>query len=176
MTPPNVLLNAILAIAHRELYRARFEATHKLKHREGLNIAIESHEHVKSWNSVFSGLAVITNRITPEHRDSGGCATWYDLLLSAGQHRTAYLNLDDIGAKLSYSPGTVDLICGKVLCHSMPEWRGGERICIAAFMRDMIHHRLDVYNPRWCERCSYIRMMNTDFAIHQGWKTKGKGK
>lgn len=176
MTIPNILLNSILAITHRDLYRVGYEATVKLKHREGLDIEIEPHEHVESWNSVFSGLAVITNRITPEHCDSGGCASWYDLLLSAGEHQRAYLNLVDIGANLSYNPGTVDLICGKVLAHSVLDWEGGERICIAAFMRDMIHHRLNVYNPGWCSQSSYVHMMNTNFAINQGWKTKDKGK
>jgi hypothetical protein len=170
MTSVNFLLNAILAITHRRLYLAGYEATDQLMHPENLDIEIQTHENVQLWNSVFSGLAVISNRISPRHRDSGGCPSWYDLLLSAGTHTSAFLELNDIGTRLSYKPGTVDLICGKILSHSLSKWGGGERICIAAFMREVVHDRLDVYDPNWCFRGSYAHLMNEKFAVEQRWR------
>jgi hypothetical protein len=172
MTPANALINAILTVTNRKLFLAGHEAIVKLKHSQDLDIKIQTHKHIQSWNSVFSGIAVITNRITPRHRDSGGCASWYDLLLSAGTHHRSFLNLDDVNGQLSYDPGTAVLICGKVLSHSLRGWLGGERICIACFMRNMIHHRLSVFSPDWCFRGVYTRWMNDSFAFGQGWKTK----
>jgi hypothetical protein len=172
MHSPCLLLNAITALTHDKLYLAGHAAISKIKRPEHLKIKIKTHDHVKWWNSIFTGMTVITNRITPSHRDSGGSFPWYDLLFSTGTHREAYLHLDDIGAKLLYDPGTVTLVCGKVLSHSLPEWLGGERICIACFMRNMVHHRLDIYHAEWSMQGAYTRLMNKTFTFEQGWTTK----
>jgi hypothetical protein len=175
MTKPTVLLNAITALTHRPLHLAGHQAISKLKRPDSLNISIKTHDHVQSWNSIFSGISVITNRITPEHRDTGGAFPWYDLLLSCGKHHNAHLQLKDVKAQLSYSPGTVVMVCGKVLNHSLPEWSGGERICVAHWMRKEVHHRLNVYSPSWCWQSAFIRLMNSQFVREQKWDKKDDG-
>jgi len=172
MQSSTVLLNAITALTHRSLYLAGYNAISKLKRPESLDVNITTHDHVNSWSSVFSGITVIANRITRRHRDRGGSFPWYDLLLSSGTHRHAFLHLNDLRAQLSYSPGTVVLVCGKVLSHSLPEWSDGERICLAHFMRKEIHYRLGVYSPGWSMQGAYTRLMNKTFAAEQGWPKK----
>jgi hypothetical protein len=172
MAPSTVLLNAITALTHKKLYLAAHKAMVRLKRAKSPDLKDMTHEHVQSWSSVFSGIGVIANRITIRHRDTGGSNPWYDLLLSSGTHRQAYFHLNDIGAKLSYSPGTVVMACGKVLSHSLPEWSGGERICLAHFMRQEVLHRLAVHSPDWCWQGSYTRIMNRTFTANQRWTQK----
>jgi hypothetical protein len=161
-----------LALTHRPLYLAGHEAISKVKRPKALGIKIKTHQHVDSWNSAFTGISVIANRVTPRHRDSGGSFPWCDLLFSAGRHRGAFLGLDDIGAELSYNPGTAVALCGKVLSHSLPGWMDGERICIAYFMRNMVHDRLKVYHPEWSTQAQYLHHMNRTFVFEQGWGDK----
>jgi hypothetical protein len=167
MTQPNVLLNTIMALTHRSLHLTGHNTISRLKQPELLDIDIKTHGHVQSWNSVFSGISVITNRITTRHRDTGGAFPWPDVLLSCGTHKTAHFHLNDVKAQLSYSPSTVVAVCGRVLSHSVPEWSGGERVCVAHFMRKEVHHRLGVFSPSWCWQATYKRLMNRGFLAEQ---------
>lgn len=107
----------------------------------------DSHCRVPDWNSVYTGLAFIVNRMTPTHTDQHGIPTGMDLLLSAGENHEAFLHVPDFSAQLAYSPGCLIGILGKVLPHSVPDWGVGERICIAHFLRDNVHRLLDVQRP-----------------------------
>jgi hypothetical protein len=174
MTQPNLLLNAIMTLTHRSLHLAGHNAISKLKQTEWLDTNIKTNDHVQYWNSVFSGISVIANRITRRHRDSGGAFSWPDLLLSSGTHKTARFHLNDINARLSYPPGTVVAVCGGILSHSVPEWSGGERVCVAHFMRKEVHHRLGVFSPSWCQQVTYKRLMHRPFLAEQE-RAKQKG-
>ena len=110
---------------------------------------VSPHPNLMGWNSLFSGMELIVNRRTPFHRDQGGSPSMYDLLLSAGNHEEAKLELPDIGTNLKYDPGTAVLICGRVLGHRAMEWKGGDRVCIAHFVKDLVHNRLGIARPPW---------------------------
>ena len=172
MHQTTILLNSITALTHRPLYLSGHKAISRLKQARLLKAKVQTHDHVESWNSVYSGISVISNRITVRHRDDGGSSPWYDLLLSAGTHQKAFLHLDDIKAQLSYNPGTVVMVCGKVLSHSLPEWSGGERICLAHWMRKEVHYRLGIYSPEWSQQGCYTRFMNKTFTAEQMWTKK----
>ncbi|KZP27740.1 hypothetical protein FIBSPDRAFT_730442, partial [Athelia psychrophila] len=45
------------------------------------------------WPSVWSGIALIVNRETPYHCDTGGSISMYDLLVSAGTHQAACIEI-----------------------------------------------------------------------------------
>jgi hypothetical protein len=124
-----------------------------------LKIKIKTHKHVRSWNSVYSGISVMANRITPRHRDARGSYPWYDLPLSTSTHRKVDFHLDDIDAWLSYDPRTVVMACRKVLSHSLPKWSGGKRICPAHWMRTEVHHWLGVYSPEWSLQGCYTPLI-----------------
>lgn len=165
------LLNAVTAVTHLELYRAGSEAIHKIMNVDTMAPTVKHrlHENSNMWTSVFSGVSIISNRITPSHRDKGGDFPWYDLLLSIGTHQTAYLKLPDIDATMSYKPGTVVLLCGKILSHAVDDWSGGERICWAYYMRNWVHERLGIMNPSFVERSKYVSLMGCEFVKTQGW-------
>src|SRR5208283_4480797 len=99
--------------------------------------------------STFNGISVIVNRKTPLHRDPGGQMEWYDVLLAAGTYTTATLDVPDLGAHFSCKPGTVVVICGRVLQHGVKSWEGGERICYAHFMRNNVLNRQNIQNSSW---------------------------
>jgi hypothetical protein len=142
------------------------DANEKLKRGEELN---SWHKNILLWRSFFSGIEVISNRKTEKHRDKLSDITDYDFLVSAGRHTEAWLELEDVKVKLHYTPGTVVAVCGKVLNHAVPDWEGGERLCIAHFTRDNVHERLGEARPNWVRNEGYIKCMDGGFLARQGW-------
>ncbi|KIM49960.1 hypothetical protein SCLCIDRAFT_146596, partial [Scleroderma citrinum Foug A] len=59
----------------------------------------------------------------------------------------ANLHLADLGAQLTYQPGTLVFLTGRVLEHAVPEWKGGERVTVAHYMKDLLHDRMRVPCP-----------------------------
>jgi hypothetical protein len=127
------------------------------------------YDNVSLWPSFFSGIEVISNRRTPPHRDAKAATSAYDFLLSAGRHKSAVMELPDLRAKLSYTPGTLVAICGRVLRHAVTNWDSGERLCIAHFIRDAVHNRLGIKRPDWVTNQPYLQMMDGQFLKRQGW-------
>jgi len=84
---------------------------------------------------------VIVNQVTPPHRDSGGCPTHYDLLVSAGTHTKAELSVPDWG-HLSYSLEMLWHVAERCFAE-VADWSGGERVC-ALIMKDNVHECLEV--------------------------------
>ncbi|RDB31012.1 hypothetical protein Hypma_000102 [Hypsizygus marmoreus] len=133
---PEYFVNLILALTHPKLFDAAWEVLMLLRrHPDTQHIAT-------MWHSVFTGIAVIANRVTPAHVDRSGRPDWYDLLLSIGTFSHATLNLPDLGASFSYAPGTVVNLCGNVLTHEVMTWGKGDRICYAHFFRKAVFARL----------------------------------
>lgn len=138
-------IDLILALTHPSLFKAGVEAYER---RES-EIPSESHNIMHSWRSVFSGIAVIVNRKSARHTDRGGRRHWYDLLISAGNPARPVLKLPQLGAKITYTAGTVVLLCGKSIEHEVGDWGAGDRICLAHFMRDNVFRRLGVDHAEW---------------------------
>ncbi|KII83157.1 hypothetical protein PLICRDRAFT_119745, partial [Plicaturopsis crispa FD-325 SS-3] len=164
ITPTEMLINAVTALIAPDLYDIGREAIERLKTGDHLQT---KHSNVSLWPSVFSGIEVISNRITPNHRDCDGTFEGYDLLLSGGSHSHAEMFLADLGANLAYQPGTVVGLCGKLLRHEVADWKGGERVCYAHFMRDAVHSRLGVRRAKWVEENIYHKLMSTEFLARQ---------
>ena len=114
-------------------------------------------EALQPWPSIFSGVSIIANRITPSHRDDNGHHPWFDLLFSAGQHEAAILKVPELKGHFSYLPGTLVALCGKVLRHEVPSYKGSDRLCIAHYFRPdaLARMRLNSAEPNWVE-CSTI--------------------
>ncbi|KAI0038756.1 hypothetical protein FA95DRAFT_1463960, partial [Auriscalpium vulgare] len=138
----NAILSAVLSVVHPPLYRGAREVMLRLREQPDLAEAIDN------WHSVFTGVAVISNRSTCLHRDTGGRFAWYDLLASCGPYHGAKLCLPAIGIELEYPPGTIDAVSGMSLAHSVPGF-DGERLCHAFFMKDSVHHFARVEAPGW---------------------------
>jgi hypothetical protein len=127
----NAIISAILAVIHPKLYDAGWKTIERLRDTPETG----SQEVLNRWASVFSGVAVISNRLTLPHRDRGSANQWYDVLVTLGSYRNCNLELPGLGISLEYDPGTVVGILGKVLEHAVPSFEG-DRLCYAYFMRD----------------------------------------
>ena len=141
-----LLHNAILALISPDLYWKGFEVVDRLLHG---NFLSKHHQVTHHWISLFSAWQVISNRITPAHRDMGAAPMVYDLLTCAGTYKCSLFYVHDLGARFHYTPGSVVAICGRVLLHEVKDWQGGDRICIAHYMRDSVHDRVRVSRPSW---------------------------
>ena len=148
----SAILSAMLSIMHPELYAAGLQAM------KGMRDAAPTGSHqrkvVDAWASVFTAVQVISQRETPEHRDNGSRATWYDILATIEGYRRVYLELPSIGLKMRYDPGSVVAIAGKILRHRVAK-TGRWRICYAFFMRDKVHAALNVRAPHWMDIATY---------------------
>jgi len=150
------LCNAIMALILPELYDSGLKAIELIK--QGQEMA-KPHPHQQQWPYIFITSQVIVNRVTPPHQDSGGCPTHYDLLVSAGTHTKAELSVPELGVHLSYRPGDVVAVCGKVFLHEVTDWSGGERVCVSHYMKDNVHERLKVCHPNWPREEDYLSLV-----------------
>lgn len=105
----------------------------------GLKTSLLTRQNVDGWNSIYTGISMIVNRLTPEHTDSRGIPAGYDLLLSAGNASAVRLQVTDLDLCLDYNPGCFVALAGKALAHRVGNWdKEGERICVAYFMHDRV--------------------------------------
>jgi hypothetical protein len=137
------LLNQAAQLVHPELHRIGLAGLEQLrKEPETASLASE-------WPSVFTGCAVVANRLTRPHRDHKAEQAWYDMLVSLGSFKSATLQLPELGLKLDYRPGTVVAFCGNVFTHSVDDWGEGDRLCYAFFMRRGVLSRLGQEGGDW---------------------------
>jgi len=59
------------------------------------------------------------------------------------------LVLLELGVHLSYRPGDVVALSGKLFMHEVGELSGGVRICVSHYMKDNVHEHLEVNRPNW---------------------------
>jgi len=143
-TESNSIMSAILAVIHPELYDAGRNTFKELrKHSE-----IEPQEILHRWTSVYSGISVICNRLTPAHRDVSARKQWYDMLVSVGRYRNCNLKLPGLGVSLEYGPGSVVGVLAAMLEHQVSHFEG-ERVCYVYFMRDVVHEWAGVTGRSW---------------------------
>jgi hypothetical protein len=168
IAPGEILHNAILSLIAPDLYDAGIQAISRLKNDETERYLASLHPHVSRWPSVFSAWQIIINRVTPPHRDRGAAPSMYDVLTSVGTHTSSNLLLSDCGTTLSYGPGTVIAICGRVLRHGVQSWEGGERICVAHYFRDNVLNRLHVRAPDWVVIDSFWDLLDKNLRERHG--------
>jgi hypothetical protein len=108
------------------------------------------------WQSVFTGVSVVSNRITPLHRDRNGRPEWFDLLANycTGEISPRFL-VTELGLDLQYSSGTVLAFCGNILEHEVRDWGLGDRVCYAHFMREKVRKRFKADHGGWVNRSVY---------------------
>jgi hypothetical protein len=145
------LLNLTISLIHPDLFRTGLEMLQKLRNMN------TTREIAQNWQSVYNGIAVISNRTTPSHRDRKGRPEWFDLLLnySNGGAKPRLL-IKDLGMDLEYSSGTVVGVCGSIFEHEVPSWGVGERVCYAHFLREEVRDCLDVPAASWVHQDRYL--------------------
>jgi len=143
------LMGAFLWIIHPELYltgRRVFHtmAQHPTMVREGIAVL----DVLSYWTSPFSGYSIISNRMTPFHRDNYSRSSWYDFLIPLGPYSGARLVFANLNVEVQYDSGTMVAFLGKILRHAVPPTEG-DRVCIAQYMRDNVHARAGVPAPSY---------------------------
>jgi len=150
MAETTALLSAILRVMHPDLYRAGRTAIIELSRQSGnVQNPEATAEVLKHWSSVFTACSVISNRVTPFHRDLQTNPQWFDVLATVGNYSMAMMELPDVGLRLLYAAGTVVGISGKLLKHGVSGWAGPDRVCVASYMRPKVIQRLGVEAPLW---------------------------
>lgn len=145
-------INLTLSLIHPTLYKSGLLMLRKLRNLD------PTKEVSRNWQSVYSGISIISNRITPLHRDSKGRPEWFDTLVSYSKIGTSpRLLIKDIGLDLNYSSGTVVGFCGSVFEHGVQHWGSGDRVCYAHFMRESVRKRLDVAPAGWVQKDMYLK-------------------
>jgi hypothetical protein len=147
-----LLCNSVMSLITPELFDLGLAAIQKVK--DGVEMAAV-YRNSDLWPTVCTAMEVIVNRTTPPHRDEGASPTQYDLLLSYGVHDGTTLDVHELGLSLSYPPGTLTSLCGKILFHEVVH-KGGERVCLAHFMKDAVHDRLLIPRPAWPKLADYL--------------------
>lgn len=143
-------LNLTLSLIHPELFKCGLSMLRRLRQLE------TTKDIASKWQSVYTGIAIISNRETPPHRDSKGRPEWFDTLLNySGAGNRAQLLIKDLGLNLEYSSGTVVGLCGSILEHEVRSRGNGDRVCYAHFMRESVRKRLDVPPAGWVNRSQY---------------------
>jgi 2-oxoglutarate-Fe(II)-dependent dioxygenase family protein len=100
-------INLMLSLIHPELYNPGLSMLQSLREINATK------EVALNWQSVYTGISVISNKKTPPHRDSKGRPEWHDILLSySGSSARPRLLIKDIGLDLKHSSGSVVGFCG----------------------------------------------------------------
>jgi hypothetical protein len=143
------LLNKTLQLIHPDLYHNGCFALDKLRN------GPFTLELASSWTSVYTGVSIISNRITKPHRDRNGKNSWYDLLVTLGNYKEAVLKFEELGVEFAYNPGTVVGCCGNLFTHEVGDWGEGDRICYAFFMRKAVLARFMDRTAEWMTQDVY---------------------
>lgn len=143
-------LNIILLLIHPGLHRVGTSVL------EQLRTSSDTKDIADLWTSVYTGIAIISNRKTKSHVDTNGRPEWYDLLLNVGSVAgLSRLEFEDVGLRLAYGPGTVVGGCGQIFSHKVDGWGEGDRVCYAHFMRDKVRERFGLQSGGWACQSMY---------------------
>lgn len=143
------ICGGLLSIIHPELYELGAKAIQRLSDDPRY---LRDPEHLQDalryWIVPFSGVAIISQRETPTHRDVGCRPNWYDLLTTLGEYEGATMRLPDLGYCLQYESGTMIGLCARVIRHGVEKQIPG-RVCVSLFVRDNVLDRLGVEAGTW---------------------------
>lgn len=133
--------------------------------RRSVEVSKRDHQeckNVKDWPSVYTGIAVISNRVTDFHLDSGGYPGALDLLLSSGIHTKCKLEILELGTSMGYDPGTAVALCGSFMQHGVKDWEG-DRVCYAHFVKKAVHERHKVGLAEWQTLSMFLKHFTPEY-------------
>ena len=137
-------MTAILAIIDPALFQTALFCLRKLEQ------MTDDPSFLEIWPLVFNGVLVIANRWIRPHQDHGSKAHWPDILATIGNYPHAEFTLYNLGVRLSYMPGSIMVLWGKVVQHSVPPC-DPDRVCYALWMKSAIHDRVEPPETLWAE-------------------------
>lgn len=153
-------LNLTLALINPDLFKSGLLMLQRLRELESTTAI------ARQWQSVYTGISVISNRVTPAHRDRKGRPEWFDILTSYSDPFTKpRLLLEDLGLDLNYPSGTVVGLCGTIFKHEVKSWGDGDRVCFAHFMREAVRGRLESPPAGWLDQNRYLPVSEDQMEV-----------
>jgi len=148
------LVGGILSVIQPELYTLGVQALKRLRDNPSY-CKDQDHliEVLKRWYAPFSGIAIISNRSTPLHRDTGGRPQWLDFLIAVGEYEHGRFEVPGLGLRFKYNAGMAIAFSGKIFQHGAN--CVGNRACIAFYMRDLVLDRLGLPVGTWLDTSQY---------------------
>ena len=133
------LMGAFLNITHPEMYQAGQAAMKMILEKPDMvKEGKETWDILRYWTTPFTGYALISNCITPLHRDNNSQGPWFNFLMTIREYMPrCMMKLDNIDMELEYDSGTMVAVLGKIVWHGTLDV-DGNRICIAQYMRDNV--------------------------------------
>ena len=146
-------IDAILDIIDPRLARVGRDVMDKIKADAAARHSDDRHHkataQIQSWPTVFNAVQIICNRASIYHRDSNAPQGWFDGLLSVGEYeQRLVLSLRNLGICVPYDSGSLCFLSSKVVVHGVPDV-DRNRLCIAFFMDDSVHHHYQAPSPGW---------------------------
>ena len=140
------LMGTILAVVHPEQYKTGLAILTRIQDDPNLLRQPEYVDNMSTiWCCPFSGISVLCNACTPEHRDPLGQNNWYDILATMGTYsRQHQFYLPGLGTSVSYGPGTVVAICGWLLSHAVDFAAEGDQAVFAGYNRESVRKWLNL--------------------------------
>ena len=156
---PFALIEGILSIIQPSLFDMGVQALQALESDPKLCDNPERlREVLEFWHVPFSGISVISNRVTPLHCDTGGRAEWMDLLLALGEYDNGRFGVPAFGYTFKYNPGTIVALSSKIFRHGAT--CEGNRAAIAFYMRDNVLNRLGLPSGTWLQQADYQNLLS----------------
>jgi len=147
MERTTAFLGAVLAAAHP----ATFDTGMKCVQAIGTGKKVAKTENLEElmdiWSSPFTTMSLMSNRDSPQHRDTGATHTCMDWLVSVGTYKSGHFQLPGLGLTLWYRPGTVIGLLGRVVRHGAVAFGG--RLCFAQYLRESVLKTLGIAEPDW---------------------------
>ena len=149
MLESSALLGALLRVLHPEQYMAGMTALQAMA--DCPEVVRESEQIMRIlrlWSSPYSSYSIVSNRMSVVHRDNSSRPECFDMLLTLGNYDDGEIVFPNLGVRLRYNPGTLVALSGKLIQHGVEEV-DGDRVCLAFYMKDNVHERLNVPPPAW---------------------------
>lgn len=151
----HAIITGILRIMHPDLYKTACEAITKIAQRYP-----DLKPQLDQWGCPFTAVSVISNRVTPAHRDSKSRKQYFDILTSVGTFNKVKIKFEGLGYEVEMEPGGVCGLLGHVVNHEVPDWGPGDRVCVAWYMRSSVHASMDVFPADWMAQDRYRDVVN----------------
>lgn len=102
----------------------------------------------------FNVMTLMSNHLTPFHRDNGATSPWYDILVPLGHYSNGRIEIPGPGYRFRYDPGTVVGISGRIVRHGAVCL--GDRVCLAYHNKTTVMDHLGMAKATWMNKSRYI--------------------
>ncbi|KAG1901136.1 uncharacterized protein F5891DRAFT_1187832 [Suillus fuscotomentosus] len=150
MQRPGLLASAVMCVMHPQQYWASIRTHIELGHWAASHGFEDMYQNLKHWASIYTGVTVMCNRLSPYHKDPKCPPEGFNILTSIRSYRQAMMHLINLGIDIAYDPGVMVGYSGRLVRHGV-RVDEGDRIIWAWFVRDSIHNYTRTPRPEYAK-------------------------